>query len=345
MGRKKKIIEEDDIEINNEENGLVDRELKFISSGSTNLNLALTNSVEFGYPVGKIINLVGDKQIGKSLLCLEAMMYIYHVLRKKYDIKMIYNDAESAINMENAKQIGVPVEAIEWRQSPTIEHWYEDLNKEIESSDKYDLVIYVMDSLDSISTEEELEQDFNQKSYNMIKQKKMSELFRKLTQKINKKNMLLVIVSQIRDDIGVVFGETKRRSGGKALDFYAYQIVWLYNKGPMKDGDITTGIEIKANVKKNRVWKPFRIANFNILFEYGIDDLGSMVDYLIDKKFYLKSGNGKISYGENTYAKEAFIQFISNNNKEQEVKDAVKQVWDKLEEDAKVVRKPKYAEE
>src|SRR3990167_11216127 len=245
MGRKKKIVDDDNIETDNEDSGLVDRELKFVSSGSTNLNLALTNTVELGYPVGKIVNLVGDKQIGKSLLCLEAMMYVYHVLRKKYDVKMIYNDAESAINMENAKQIGVPVDAIEWRQSPTVEHWYEDLNKEIESSDKYDLVIYVMDSLDSISTEEELEQDFNQKSYNMIKQKKMSELFRKLTQKINKKNILLIVVSQIRDAIGVVFGETKRRSGGKALDFYAYQIIWLYNKGLMKDKNvnIATGIE------------------------------------------------------------------------------------------------------
>jgi len=79
MGRKKKVVD-DEIETDTEDTGLVDRELKFISSGSTNLNLALTNNTEFGYPVGKIINLVGDKQIGKSLLCLEAMMYTYHVL-------------------------------------------------------------------------------------------------------------------------------------------------------------------------------------------------------------------------------------------------------------------------
>src|SRR4030042_3586815 len=227
MGRKKKVIEDDNIETDNEDSGLVDRELKYISSGSTNLNLALTNSLENGYPVGKIINIVGDKQIGKSLLCLEAMMYIYHVLRKKYDVKMIYNDAESAINLENAKQIGVPTDAIEWRQSPTVEHWYEDVNKEIKSSDNYDLVIYIMDSLDGLSTEEELEQEFNQKSYNMIKQKKLGELFRRLTQKINKKNMLLVIVTQIRDAIEVTFGETKRRSGGKGLDFFASEIVWI----------------------------------------------------------------------------------------------------------------------
>src|SRR3972149_5792308 len=293
MGRKKKVIDDEIVE-EVEDSGLIERELQFVSSGSTNLNLALTNSLENGYPVGKIVNLVGDKQIGKSLLCLEAMMYVYHVLRKKYDVKMIYNDAESAINMENAKQIGVPIDDIEWRQSPTIEHWYEDLNKEIESSDKYDLVMYVMDSLDSISTEEEMEQDFNQKSYNMIKQKKMSELFRKLTQKINKKNMLLVIVSQIRDAIGVTFGETKRRSGGKALDFYAYQIIWLYNKGLIKDGNIATGVEIKAKVKKNRCWKPFREVGFNILFEYGIDDLGSMVDFLKDNKICTNLHNSKL---------------------------------------------------
>jgi len=343
-GRKKKIVD-DEVEDTVEDNGIVTRELKYVSSGSTNLNLVLTNSTENGYPVGKIINLVGDKQIGKSLLCLEAMSYVFHVLRKKYDVKMIYNDTESAINLENAKQIGVPTDNIEWRQSSTIEHWYEDVNKEIKSSDNYDLVIYVLDSLDAISTEEELEQDFNQKSYNMIKQKKLGELFRRLTQKINKKNMLLIVVSQIRDAIGVIFGETKRRSGGKALDFYAYQIVWLYNKGLMKNGDITTGIEIKAKAKKNRVWKPFRECNFNILFEYGIDDLGSMVDYLVDNKFYLKSGNGRIAYGENAYAREDFIQFISSNNKEQEVKDAVKQVWDTIEEKAKIIRKPKYLEE
>lgn len=342
MGRKKKEL----TDIKDSENVKpIDRELKYISTGSTNLNLALTNSLDNGYPVGKIVNLVGDKQLGKSLLCLEAIMYAYYKLRKNYDIKFIYNDTEAALNTENAVQIGFPMNAIDFRQSPTIEHWYNDLNKEIEGSDNYDLLIYVLDSLDAISTEEELEQDFNQKSYGMIKQKKLGELFRKLTQKIDKKNVLLLVVSQIRDAIGVTFGETKRRSGGKSLDFYAYQIIWLYNKGQIKNGNIVTGIEVKTKVKKNRCWKPFREVAFNILFEYGIDDLGSMIDYLVDNKFYLKSGNGRIVYGENNYSREDFIQFLSNNNKEQEVKDTVKQVWDSIEENAKIIRKPKYTEE
>lgn len=343
MGRRKK-TDADEVESASEDNGIIDRDLKFVSSGSTNLNLALTNSLDNGYPVGKIVNLVGDKQIGKSLLCLETMMYAHYILRKNYDIKLIYNDTEAALNAENALQINFPLSNVEFRQSPTIEHFYADLNKEIESANKYDLVIYVLDSLDAISTEEELEQDFNEKSYGMTKQKKLSELFRKLTQKIDKKNILLIIVSQIRDAIGVTFGETKRRSGGKALDFYAYQIVWLYNKGIEKKNDIAIGINVKVKVKKNRVWRPFFETNFNILFEYGIDDLGSMIDYLADEKVFKKSNNGKLIYEDLPYSREDLIQIISKENKEAEIRSLVKSTWDKVIEDSKIIRKPKYNE-
>lgn len=320
-------------------------EQKFVSTGSTLLNLALTNSLENGYPIGKIVNLVGDKQIGKSLLCLEAMMFAYYKLRKNYDIKLIYNDAEAALNYNSATTIGVPLNDIEFRQSPTIEHWYNDLKQEIESSDKYDLVIYVMDSLDSISSEEELEQDFNQKSFNMTKQKKLSELFRKLTQKIDNKNVLLIVVSQIRDAIGVTFGETKRRSGGKALDFYSSQIIWLYNKGQIKNGKIAVGIEVKSKVKKNRIWKPFSEIEFNILFEYGIDDLGSMVDFLKENKVCVSDGGSRFYWEGKNYSREDFIQFVSENNLEQEIKIIVKQTWDKIQKESKIIRKPKYFNE
>lgn len=321
------------------------RDLKFISSGSTNLNLALTNTLDNGYLIGKIVNLVGDKQLGKSLLCLEAMMYAYYILRKKYDIRLIYNDVESALDKENAAAIGFPVKDVEFVKSPTIEHWYKDMETVIKSSDNYDLVIYVLDSLDALSTETELEQSMEEKTFGMDKQKKLSEFFRKLTQKIDNKNILLLVVSQIRENIGVSFGDKYRRSGGKALDFYASQIVWLHNKGQMKNGTVTTGIEVKAKVKKNRAWRPFREADFNILFEHGIDNIGSMVDFLIDNKFYLKSGNGKITYGAETYSREDFIQLVENTNKEQEVREAVKLMWDKIEDDAKIIRKPKYSEE
>ena len=342
MGRKKKEITSTE---SSENEKPIERDLKFVSSGSTNLNLALTNSLDNGYPVGKIVNLVGDKQLGKSLLCLEVMMYAHYKLRKNYDIKMIYNDVESALNTENAIQIGFPMDAIEFRKSPTMEHWQKDLEIEVKNSNNYDLVIYVLDSLDAISTETELEQEVGEKTYGMDKQKKLSEFFRKLTQKIDNKNILLIVVSQIRENIGVSFGEKHRRSGGKALDFYASQIVWLYNKGQSKNGNVTTGIEVRAKVKKNRAWKPFRECDFTILFEYGIDDLGSMVDFLIENKYYIKTSNGKIQLGDKIISREALIQYLSENNQEQDTKNAVKMVWDKIEEDAKIVRKPKYSEE
>lgn len=347
MGRKKKEISKEieaNIETDNDDSVLINRDLKFISSGSTNLNLALTNTLDSAYPVGKIVNIVGDKQLGKSLMCLEMIMYSHYVLKKNYDVRIIYNDVEAAIDKKNAANIGLPVNDVIWRQSPTMEHWYTDLNKEIESSDKYDLLIYILDSLDGISTEEELEQDMNQKSYGMSKQKKLSELFRKLTQKINKKNVLLIIVSQIRDNIGVTFGETKRRSGGKALDFYASQIVWLYNKGIEKKGDVAIGIGVKAKVKKNRIWRPFYETDFNILFEYGIDDIGSMIDFLINNKYYKKDSNGRIFFENKAFSREDFIQFMLQNNQEEEIKLNVKNIWDKIIEDSKIIRKPKYPE-
>ena len=343
MGRRKKEITEETESTTN--SSIVGRDLRFVSSGSTNLNLALTNTVDGGYPIGKIVNLVGDKQLGKSLLCLEVMMYAYHKLRKKYDIKLIYNDVESALNYEGASLLGVPLDNIEFRQSPTIEHWYKDLEAEIKKSEDYDFLIYVLDSLDGLSTETELEQSMEEKTFGMDKQKKLSEFFRKLTQKIDNKNILLIVVSQIRENIGVSFGDKYRRSGGKALDFYASQIVWLHNKGQHKNGNVTTGIEVKAKVKKNRAWRPFFEADFNILFEYGIDDLGSLVDYLIDNKYYMKSGNGKIQLGDKTVSREDLIQYLSNNNQEQETKNAVKMVWDKILKDSEIIRKPKYSEE
>ena len=345
MGRPKKKVEESENETENNEVVGKETDLKFISSGSTNMNLALTNTLDKGYPVGKIINLVGDKQLGKSLLCIEAMNYAHYKLRKKYDVRLVYDETEAAIDLDMAKDIGFPVEHVEFKQSATVEAWYRNLEKEINSADNYDLVIYVLDSLDAISSEGELEEEFGKGTYSMSKQKALSQLFRRLVVKLKKKNFVLIIVSQIRDKIGVTFGETKTRSGGRALDFYASQIIWLHNKGQLKSGNIVTGIEVKAKVKKNRCGKPFREVDFNIIFGYGIDNVGSLVDFLVDNKYLIKNSAGRIVYGNAAYSREDFIQFVINNKKEKEIEIAVKQVWDKIEEDAKIIRPPKYSEE
>ena len=349
MGRKKKVIEdsteesEKDVDIDELEDP-PDLEKIFISSGGTLLNLALTNTTDNGYRAGRIVNIVGDKSSGKTLLAIEVMSYAYHMLKKKYDMKLIYNEGEAAFDKEYAAKLGLPVDKIDFRESETVEDLYEDVNKEIElpTKEKKDFTIYVLDSLDSIVSEAELEQDFDKSGFGMDKQKQMSKLFRRLVRKIRNNNILLIIISQLRDKIGVTFGETKTRAGGRALDFYASQIIWLYERGKIKKGNLPVGLEIQAKIKKNKLWKPFREVQFSILFEYGIDDVGSNVDYLKDNKVCVNESNTRFKYEDTQFSREDFIQFISENNKEQEIKDLVKQTWDEIEKEATIIRKPKY---
>ena len=192
---------------------------------------------------------------------------------------------------------------IEMPEEPltTVEEWQYDLEKFLSENDGPKL--YILDSLDALSDNAELEhakevqKAFEEGkeakgSYSMSKAKLLSQLFRQLVRKIEQSECLLIIISQVRDNIGAMFGEKHTRSGGRALDFYASQIVWLANLG--KSEKTLRGqkraylVTIKANVKKNKTGKPFRTAEFDIIFGYGIDDENSILDWLVG----LKSVNG-----------------------------------------------------
>ena len=275
------------------------------------------------------------------------MSYAYHMMKKNYDMKLIYDEGEAAFDKEYAAKLGLPVDKIDFRESETVEDWYNSIETEtnLPTKEKKDFTIYVLDSLDALVSEEEMDQDFNKAGFGMSKQKQMSKLFRRLVRKIRKNNILLIVISQLRDKIGVTFGETKTRAGGRALDFYASQILWLYEKGKIKKGNLPVGLEIKAKIKKNKLWRPFREVDFSILFEYGIDDLGSNVDFLKDNKVCLNDSNTRFLYNNEQFSREDFIWYISEQNKEQEIKDLVKKTWDEIEQASTVIRKPKYTVE
>jgi recombination protein RecA len=262
---------------------------QFIGSGSSLLNLALSGKVDGGWRIGRVANIVGDKSTGKTLLATEAITYALKVLGSKFKVKAVYDETESAFDIPYAVDLGMPVKDVDFRQSTTVEDWYESLNKLLDEDD-YDFMIYVLDSLDALSSRAEDDTPFDKGTFSLSKPKKIGELFRKLNKKVEKKNVLILIVSQIRDKIGVVFGETKTRAGGRAMDFYNSQILWLAETGRLKIANRVMGVTIRAKVKKNKVWKPYREADFPILFEYGVDDVGSMVDFLIDNKVIEKSG-------------------------------------------------------
>lgn len=256
-------------------------DIEFIKSGCTLLDCALGG----GWALGRVVNIVGDKSTAKTALAVEA---ITNFVLTHPDGKAAYRDAEAAFDQAYAEALGLPLQRVDFGDPDnpliTVEDFAADLDKFVTECDGHG--IYVLDSLDALTTIDETKRELGDQGYGTAKAKLLSELFRKLTRKIEQSKVLLLIVSQVRDNIGVMMGEKHKRSGGRALDFYASQIVWLAR---MKTLDRTVnkikrayGVTIKANVKKNKVGLPHRTCEFDFVFGYGIEDLDASLGWLDD---------------------------------------------------------------
>lgn len=260
---------------------LIREEPQFLPSGSYCLDLALGG----GWGKGRVINIVGDKSTGKTLLAIEACAQFALTHGKE---RIRYAEAESAFDEEYAETLGMPPGIDYVRGLDTVEAWYENISEWLVSNKSNQPCLYILDSLDALSDAAEMERDMEKGSYGGEKAKKLSQLFRRLIRDMGNSNCTLIIISQIRDKMNVMFGETKTRSGGRALDFYASQIVWLAEvfkvKVSVRGMDRIIGIEVRAKVKKNKVGVPYREADFIIRFGYGIDDETSLANFLKDAK-------------------------------------------------------------
>lgn len=255
-----------------------DKDLEFVSTGCEVLNAVLGG----GWVLGRVSNIVGDKSSGKTLLAIEACA---NFARDYPEGQIRYAEAEAAFDEKYAGALGMPLEAVEFAEDiATIEDFFEDMEKYVDSLNGRP-GLYVLDSLDAISDRAELARKIDEGSFGTQKPKLLGQLFRRLVKKIEGARILLIVISQIRDKIGVTFGETKTRSGGRALDFYASQILWLSEIGKMKRTidkvDRIVGVNVKAKCKKNKIGLPFRECDFPILFGYGVDDLTANVEWLI----------------------------------------------------------------
>lgn len=255
--------------------------LQFINTGSTLLNLALGG----GWCEGRVFNIIGDKSTGKTLLAIEAMANFLHKYPKA---KARYWESEGAFDLDYAEALGMPVGRVDLGDAPmaTVEDFYEKLAKVVEEATRPELVI--LDSLDALSDRAELERDIDESSYGANKAKKLGELFRRLVAEMERKQITLGIISQVRDKINAMFGRKWTRSGGKALDFYASQTVILANTGRIEKTTLgiksVIGVDIHAKMDKNKVGLPYREAKFPIRFGYGVDEIQSLVNYLAETK-------------------------------------------------------------
>ena len=325
--------------------------MQFINSGSTLLNLALTGDIRNGWPLGRISNIVGDKSSGKTLLAIEAACNFIALPPAGLKPKVYYLESEAAFDKEYAAALGLPVDHVELSRPKTIEDVFESFNIIFEGAKDDEAVLIVLDSLDAVSSRAEQNRDIDDGSYSMDKQKKLGELFRRMVIEIEKHNAHFLIISQIRENIGAMpFQPKYRRSGGRSLDFYATQVVWLSQVAKLtkSSSEFPYGIECEFYVTKNKVSLPLRKVKVPLIFGSGFDDVGSLVKYLavkspnksLDKVVIDKSAGGFLdAFGEKKKRYEELVEEVSNNpDRYVELVTRANSLWDYHSEKSKVSR-------
>ena len=262
---------------------------EFISTGSTLLDLAISNRPNGGIAVGRISELNGLEASGKSLVGAHLLAET----QKKGGVA-VYIDTETAVSQDFLKVIGVDINNMLYLHLETVEDIFaavEEIVAKVRESDKDRLVTILVDSLAAASTNVEMEADFDKDGWATSKAIIISKALRKITQMIGRQRVALVFTNQLRQKLGVMFGDPWTTSGGKALPFHASTRVRLKNKGQIKDKkNHVIGMTILAQVVKNRLGPPLRSCEFPLYFESGIDDVGSWLKVMKDHKIVKQAG-------------------------------------------------------
>jgi len=265
---------------------------EWISTGSSILDLAISNRKNGGLPVGRITELTGLEASGKSLLAAHLLANT-----QKQGGLAVYIDTENAMNEDFAKCIGIDVSKMLYIQLETVEDIFEVIENiitKVRESDKDRLVSIVVDSVAAATTKVEQADDFDQTGWATQKAIILSKAMRKITQMIGRQRICLIFTNQLRVKLGAMFGDPYTTSGGKAIGFHASCRLRLKAAGQIKvkvnGKDQVIGIKTKAQVVKNRMGPPLRTAEFNILFDSGIDDYGSWLQMMKDAKLVSQAG-------------------------------------------------------